>query len=46
MWHKSGTVDYALALANLPDFSHQPKAPEVQAPESLLGQAVRMTINQ
>jgi len=40
MWHKSGTVDYALALANLPDFSHQPKAPE-----ELLGQAVRMTIN-
>jgi hypothetical protein len=41
MWHKSGTVDYALAPANLPDFSHQTKAPS--GPQDL--RASRVTFN-
>jgi hypothetical protein len=43
MWHKSGTVDYALAPANLPDFSHQTKAPS--GPQDLRASAPRVTFN-
>src|ERR1700730_3170665 len=41
MWHKSGTVDYALAPANLANFSHQTKAPS--GPQDL--RASRVTFN-